>query len=206
MVVHRQDGLLPDQLRDLAQAVRGPRGPGGGGGGVARRRQGGAWRWPRATRVSTPGCTAKELAAAGRAAGAGARPSWPWRAGRTRPQIDPLLAEARRRARCLTRVRVVGIDLGQRRIGVAVSDGTGTLASPRGTIERTGDAAADWQAVVAAVTEEGAGHVVVGLPLSLDGRRGPAARAAEADAERLARALGPPRGERSRPSTSASRR
>jgi putative Holliday junction resolvase len=88
-------------------------------------------------------------------------------------------------------VRVVGIDLGQRRIGVAVSDGTGTLATPRCTIERSGDDAADWQAVAAVVTEAGAGHVVVGLPLSLDGRRGPAARAALADADSLAEALAP---------------
>ncbi len=43
----------------------------------------------------------------------------------------------------LSAVRVVGVDLGERRIGVAVSDGTGTLASPRCTIERSGDDAAD---------------------------------------------------------------
>ncbi len=89
------------------------------------------------------------------------------------------------------RVRVVGIDLGRRRIGVAVSDGTGTLATPRCTIERTGDDGADWLAVAAVVTEVGARHVVVGLPLSLDGRRGPAARAAVADAQGLAQALAP---------------
>lgn len=86
---------------------------------------------------------------------------------------------------------MVGIDLGRRRIGVAVSDSSRTLATPRCTIERTGDEGADWEAVATVVTEVGAGHVVVGLPLSLDGRRGPAARAAVADAESLARALAP---------------
>jgi putative Holliday junction resolvase len=86
-------------------------------------------------------------------------------------------------------VRVVGIDLGERRIGVAVSDRTGTLASPRCTIERTGDDAVAWDALAAIVEEEGARRVVVGLPLSLNGRRGPAARAAQADADALARTL-----------------
>jgi putative Holliday junction resolvase len=88
-------------------------------------------------------------------------------------------------------VRVVGIDLGERRIGVAVSDSTGTLASPRCTIERTGDDAVAWDALAAIVEAEGARRVVVGLPLSLSGRRGPAARAAQADADALARTLAP---------------
>jgi len=86
---------------------------------------------------------------------------------------------------------VVGVDLGARRIGVAVSDGTGTLASPRCTIERSGDAAADWRALVAVVEEAEAVRVVVGLPLSLNGRRGPAAQSAQADADELADLLGP---------------
>lgn len=86
---------------------------------------------------------------------------------------------------------MVGVDLGARRIGVAVSDGTGTLASPRCTIERSGDAAADWRALVAVVEEAEAVRVVVGLPLSLNGRRGPAAQSAQADADELADLLGP---------------
>ena len=86
-------------------------------------------------------------------------------------------------------MRVVGIDLGERRIGVAVSDSSGTLASPRCTIERTGDDAEAWDALAAVVEAEGARRVVVGLPLSLNGRRGPAARAAQADADALARRL-----------------
>ncbi len=82
-------------------------------------------------------------------------------------------------------VRVVGIDLGERRIGVAVSDGNGTLASPWGTIERGADPDADRRAIAAAVDEVGARRVVVGLPLGLDGRRGRAARAAQAEADAL---------------------
>lgn len=88
-------------------------------------------------------------------------------------------------------VRVVGVDLGERRIGVAVSDGTGTLASPRCTLERTGDDTADRIALASVIQELGAQRVVVGLPLSLNGRRGPAAKAAQADADELAKVLAP---------------
>lgn len=83
-------------------------------------------------------------------------------------------------------MRVVGLDLGQRRVGVAVSDRAGTLAVPHSTLARTGDPAADRAAVVALVDELGAERVVVGLPLRMDGRRGPAARAAAAEADALA--------------------
>lgn len=84
---------------------------------------------------------------------------------------------------------MVGLDLGARRIGVAVSDRAGVLASPARTIERTGDEDADRTAMVEAVVELDAERVVVGLPLGLDGRAGRAARAALAEAEVLAAAL-----------------
>ena len=85
----------------------------------------------------------------------------------------------------------MGIDLGTRRIGVAVSDARGTLASPRTTLQRSGDVAADRAVLVALVAEEGAALVVVGRPLSLDGRAGPAARAADEETAALADALAP---------------
>jgi len=78
------------------------------------------------------------------------------------------------------------VDLGARRIGIAVSDSAGTLATPRGTIVRSGDPVRDRQALVELVREEEAVVVVVGHPLSLDGTRGPAAVAAEAEAGALA--------------------
>ena len=65
---------------------------------------------------------------------------------------------------------MAAIDLGARRIGVACSDSGRTLASPWGTIERSGDPARDRQAMVEAVRECEAGTVVVGLPLSLSGQ------------------------------------
>jgi putative Holliday junction resolvase len=60
------------------------------------------------------------------------------------------------------------------------------MATPRGTVTRSGDAERDRRALVDLAVEEEAVVVVVGLPLSLDGSRGPAARAAEAEAEALA--------------------
>ncbi len=85
--------------------------------------------------------------------------------------------------------RSVALDLGSRRIGVAVSDAAGTMAFPRPVIERSGDLARDHRAVAALVDEEEAGVVVVGLPLSLDGGHGPAARAAADEAQVLGSVL-----------------
>jgi putative Holliday junction resolvase len=87
------------------------------------------------------------------------------------------------------RRRAVGVDLGSRRIGVAVTDAAGTMALPRSVLLRSGDADRDRQALVDLALEVGADVVVVGHPLSLDGTRGPAARAVEAEAEALRVAL-----------------
>ena len=86
--------------------------------------------------------------------------------------------------------RVVGLDLGSKRIGVAVS--SGTIATPHSVLERRKNRAADHAAVAAIVAEEEAELVVVGLPLSLDGSMGPAARAAADEAEALADVLAVP--------------
>jgi putative Holliday junction resolvase len=72
-------------------------------------------------------------------------------------------------------LRVVGLDLGGRRIGVAVSDASGTVATPHSVLERSGDTATDHATIAAVIAELGAERVVVGLPLSLDGTVGPAA-------------------------------
>ena len=87
--------------------------------------------------------------------------------------------------------RVAALDLGSRRIGVAYSDSGRKIASPWGTIERTGDAERDRAAIVDAVREVEASLVVVGLPLSLSGAAGPAARAALAESGALRAALEP---------------
>jgi putative Holliday junction resolvase len=87
------------------------------------------------------------------------------------------------------RGRAVGVDLGAKRIGIAVSDSGGLMATPRGTLNRTGDSERDRRALVELVVEEEAVVVVIGHPLSLDGSRGPAARAAEVEAAGLASLL-----------------
>jgi putative Holliday junction resolvase len=81
--------------------------------------------------------------------------------------------------------RALGLDLGARRIGVALSDSGGVLATPYEVVERTGDRGRDHARVAALVEETGAEVVVVGLPLSLDGTVGPAARAVLEEVEEL---------------------
>ena len=88
--------------------------------------------------------------------------------------------------------RVLGLDLGSKRIGVAVSDRSGTIAGPLTVLQRTGDPARDRLAVKRLVDEEEAEAVVVGLPLALDGSVGRAAQAALAEAEALASVVGVP--------------
>lgn len=89
-------------------------------------------------------------------------------------------------------MRALGLDLGARRIGVAVSDRSGTVATPLTVLQRTGDRAEDHRRIAALVAEEEADVVVVGLPLSLDGSIGPAARAALAEAADLAAVVAVP--------------
>jgi putative Holliday junction resolvase len=81
--------------------------------------------------------------------------------------------------------RVVGLDLGSRRIGVAVSDPGRVLASPRATIERDRARVDDHRRIAEVVAEAGATTVVVGLPLSLDGSRGQAALDVEVEVDEL---------------------
>ena len=80
---------------------------------------------------------------------------------------------------------MLGVDLGSRRIGLALSDPSGTLASPLSVLERSGDRARDHRAIVEAARENEAGTIVVGLPRSMSGREGPAARDARAEAGQL---------------------
>ncbi|MFP5318954.1 MAG: Holliday junction resolvase RuvX [Acidimicrobiia bacterium] len=89
-------------------------------------------------------------------------------------------------------MRAVGIDLGERRIGVAVSDSGGVLAVPHSTVSRSGDETEDHAALARIVEETGAERVVIGLPLSLDGSRGPAARKVLAEATAIEAAVGVP--------------
>ena len=79
----------------------------------------------------------------------------------------------------------MGIDLGSKRIGVAVSDSGGVLASPYEVVARCGDEQRDHRRLLEIAEEVEAERIVVGLPLSLDGTMGPTAVAYAAEAERL---------------------
>jgi putative Holliday junction resolvase len=89
-------------------------------------------------------------------------------------------------------VRALGVDLGSKRIGIAVSDRSGTIASPLTVVQRSGNRATDHRRIAALVAEEEAEIVVVGLPLNMNGTVGPAAQAAVAEAEALATVVGVP--------------
>jgi putative Holliday junction resolvase len=86
---------------------------------------------------------------------------------------------------------VLGIDLGKKRIGLAISDPTERVALPAGILESRGRKA-DVAAIRSLALERGIRHVVVGLPLHMDGRAGPEAAAARAFASALESALGLP--------------
>jgi putative holliday junction resolvase len=73
--------------------------------------------------------------------------------------------------------RVLGVDLGSRRIGLALSDPAARVATPHAVVDRSGDRATDHRTILAHAREAGASRIVVGLPLSLSGDVGPAARA-----------------------------
>jgi len=89
-------------------------------------------------------------------------------------------------------VRLLGIDLGSKRIGVSVSDRSGTIASPLTVITRGKSQRVDHDEIARLVREEEAEGVVVGLPLNMDGSEGPAAVAARQEVERMTTVVGVP--------------
>jgi putative Holliday junction resolvase len=86
-------------------------------------------------------------------------------------------------------MRVLGLDFGARRIGLALSDPEASIASPAGHLERKGHRQ-DVRALCDFIREHEVGRVVVGLPLHLDGREGEGAQAVRRFAAALARASG----------------
>jgi putative holliday junction resolvase len=84
--------------------------------------------------------------------------------------------------------RILALDLGTRRIGVALSDPSGTIAAPLETLTVTGERRAVEQ-IAALCGRRGVALIIVGWPRNMDGSRGPAAQHAEAFAARLRAAL-----------------
>jgi putative Holliday junction resolvase len=83
-----------------------------------------------------------------------------------------------------TQRRLLGLDLGTKTIGVALSDVTRTIASPVETIRRT-KFKADAARLLRLAEEHGVGGFVLGLPRNLDGSEGPRAQATRAFARSL---------------------
>ena len=88
-------------------------------------------------------------------------------------------------------MKVIAVDYGSARTGVAVSDATGTIARPLGVVERAGGEAG-LNRLVELIRAEEAERVVVGLPLTLRGERGAQAQETETFVEALRAAVDVP--------------
>ena len=86
--------------------------------------------------------------------------------------------------------RLLGLDVGTKTIGLAISDRSLSIASPLETVRRTRfvkDAARIGQIIA----ERGVGGLVIGLPISMDGREGPRCQSVRQFAENLLKEIGP---------------
>lgn len=83
------------------------------------------------------------------------------------------------------RSRLLGLDLGEKTIGLALSDTLLTVATPMETLAR-GKFSADAVKLETIIAKQGVGGLVVGLPLNMDGRDGPSAQSARAFARNFA--------------------
>lgn len=88
--------------------------------------------------------------------------------------------------------RLLGVDLGQRRIGIAATDAAQRVATDVGVVHRRGDRLREHGDLAEVVAEYDAVGVVVGLPLSLSGQIGPSAAAVLDEVNELRERLGVP--------------
>ncbi|MFM9070754.1 MAG: Holliday junction resolvase RuvX [Acidimicrobiaceae bacterium] len=89
-------------------------------------------------------------------------------------------------------MRSLGIDLGTRRIGVAMSDSSGVIASPLTVLTRSSTHAQDHKKIQELIDEYEVDCVVVGMPLSMSGKVGPAAKSAQDEINEMESALSVP--------------
>jgi putative Holliday junction resolvase len=87
-------------------------------------------------------------------------------------------------ARLQRDARLLGLDVGTKTVGVALSDVTRSIATPYETIRRT-KFTADAKAIAAIATKEGVGALVIGMPFNFDGSEGPRAQSTRAFARNL---------------------
>jgi putative Holliday junction resolvase len=85
--------------------------------------------------------------------------------------------------------KILGIDYGDKRTGLAVSDSLGFMASGVGTVKANGDRALV-AIIIEKINELGAKKIVLGNPINMDGSHGPRSQKAEAFAEKLREATG----------------
>ena len=195
-VIRRVDGLAPNELRELAIAVRNA--PDVDIVVLAGETPTGGVALAAAVTPGSPFEAAALIRDAAKAVGGGGggKGDVATAGGKDPAGIEEAL-ELAREAVLLARgdrapgrhrqlVRVLALDLGSKRIGVAVSDLTGTVASPLTVLERSKSRRHDHERIAALVRDEEAELVVVGLPISLSGDEGPAARAARTEAKALA--------------------
>jgi putative pre-16S rRNA nuclease len=88
-------------------------------------------------------------------------------------------------------MRALGIDFGEKRIGLAISDPDGRMAVPLTTLERRNDRSA-MREIVEIARREGVGRLVLGEPVGLDGQRGESAERVRRFGNRLAAVSGLP--------------
>jgi putative Holliday junction resolvase len=81
--------------------------------------------------------------------------------------------------------RLLGLDLGEKTIGLALSDTMATIATPLTTLPR-GKFSNDAQKILKLIAEHSIGALIVGLPLNMDGSEGPSAQSARAFARNFA--------------------
>jgi len=84
--------------------------------------------------------------------------------------------------------RILGLDYGTKRIGVAVSDALGLLAHPLTTVQRQ-NRSSDMEAIRLLIQQEECGRIVIGLPLRTDGTEGPECQAVRRFAQSLGRVI-----------------
>ena len=82
-------------------------------------------------------------------------------------------------------MRVIGLDLGSKRIGIALSDSDLTVATPLDVIERSGNVENDHIAILKITDEWEVKRIIVGLPISLDGTLGASAQSVIDEISRL---------------------
>ena len=80
---------------------------------------------------------------------------------------------------------LMGLDLGTKTIGVAISDRLWTVATPRETVKRS-KLTADWARLETLALESDVGGIILGLPMNMDGSSGPRVQSTEAFARNIA--------------------